>query len=200
MLNVTTRNLKKESNHQLRKKGIIPICYYANGEENQNYQVSEKELKKALGSHQSVLSFSTGEQAIVREVDRDPISHKILHVSFQGVKKGQLIVKEVPVHVLFHGKPTWQAEGYDFRLTHSLIKIEAPAESLPEQLELDITNLDPEEVVKVSALKISQGEILTDPDLDLGVFSKAKEEVEPEAEGEDTAEEVKVESDHNKKE
>ena len=95
---------------------------------------------------------------IIKDVQFDPVTEKIVHIDLLGLQKGEKIQIEVPVQ--FIGTPIGLKEGGV--LQHSLHKIEIkclPAE-IPEHIEVDVTNLKLGDAIHISDLKFDNFEIV----------------------------------------
>jgi large subunit ribosomal protein L25 len=69
----------------LLKEGKIPAVLYGPGIKNLNLEVDEKELEKILRRKNSsiVLKVEDNEyQVLIKEIQRDPIKGKIIHIDF----------------------------------------------------------------------------------------------------------------------
>jgi large subunit ribosomal protein L25 len=69
----------------LLKEGKIPAVLYGPGIENLNLEVDEKEIEKILREKNSpiVLKIDDKEyQVLIKEIQREPIKGKIIHIDF----------------------------------------------------------------------------------------------------------------------
>jgi large subunit ribosomal protein L25 len=69
----------------LLKEGKIPAVLYGPGIENLNLEVDEKEIEKILREKNSpiVLKVEDKEyQVLIKEIQREPIKGKIIHIDF----------------------------------------------------------------------------------------------------------------------
>jgi large subunit ribosomal protein L25 len=87
----------------LRRAGIVPATIYGPKQEPVNVQIPYRPLEIALakagGSH--LIELSTGkftQTVLVRSVQRNPISRKIMHVDFFALDMKSLLRTNVPVH------------------------------------------------------------------------------------------------------
>jgi large subunit ribosomal protein L25 len=188
---------------RLRATGRVPATLYGHGVEPTPIHVGAQDLLHLF--HQSGgasvlvdLRFDGQEHlTIVREVQRDHIHNRFIHVDFMAVGRDQQIVVDIELHEIGEAAGV-HAGGV---VEHHLREIEVrclPA-NVPERIEFDITNLQLNDSVRVSDLVPPEGvEILTDPDtmvlaivepavmdteLDLGVEGEeVPEEAAPEAE------------------
>jgi large subunit ribosomal protein L25 len=187
---------------RLRATGRVPATLYGHGVEPTSISVSAQDLlhlfHQTAGASVLVDLKLDGREllTIVREVQRDHIHNRFIHVDFMAVRRDEKIVVNVELH------ETGDSAGVHAGgvIEHHLREVELrclPA-NVPERLEFDITHLQLGESVRVGDLVPPEGvEILTDPDtmvlavvepavmdteLDLGVAGEeAPEAAAPEA-------------------
>jgi large subunit ribosomal protein L25 len=154
---------------RLRAAGRVPGTLYGHGVETTSIHVSAQDLlhlfHQSGGASVLVDLKVDGRQhlTIVREVQRDHIHNRFIHVDFMAVRRDQQIVVNVELH------ETGDSVGVHAGgvVEHHLREVEVrclPA-NVPERIEFDITNLGLNESVRVADLTPPEGvEILTDPD------------------------------------
>ncbi|MDF2891473.1 MAG: ribosomal protein [Clostridia bacterium] len=91
--------------------------------------------------------------AIIKEVQRDPVSHKIVHIDFQPVSLHEVIHADVPI-VIINGD---RAEKNGWILNRQLgqVEIEGEVESIPRNITIDASKLKLGDVLKVADLEVS---------------------------------------------
>jgi large subunit ribosomal protein L25 len=111
------------------------------------------------------LKLSTGgeEMCIIREVQRHPLTGKLVHIDFMRLLKGRKITVNVPVRI--HGKESCAGlkEGGVLENLRE-IEIETLPESIPEYIDVDISNLALDGMIYVKDLSLGNLTILADPD------------------------------------
>ena len=91
---------------QSRRSGRIPAVVYGHGQSATSMAVDTKEFETALRLHEGgnmivSLKFDGNEKtALIREVQRDPISQEILHLDFQEVSLTETVRVEVNVNLI----------------------------------------------------------------------------------------------------
>lgn len=169
-LEVFSRNLASKSNSRLRQEGLIPAVYYHHGESSIPISVSAKELEKMFKAHDSVINLSNGKLAIVKEVNRDAFG-SIVHLNFEGVVAGEKFHKKIPLKVFFDEELAgWAKSGRLLRHHLSEVEIEATPEHVPEYIEIDVTHVDADHVVRVKELNVAGYRIISDPDMEIASF------------------------------
>jgi large subunit ribosomal protein L25 len=102
------------------------------------------------------------EQAILRDVQMDPVKPNVVHVDFQRVSATEKLHIAVPIH--FVGEE--EAPGVKTEhgiMSHMVNEVDVsclPAD-LPEYLEVDVSNLNLGDTVYLSDIKVPEGVELT---------------------------------------
>lgn len=154
---------------RLRATGRVPATLYGRGVEPTSIHVSAQDLLHLFhqGGGASVLvdlKLDGNEYlTIVRELQRDLIHNRFIHVDFMAVARDEKIVVNVELHEIGESSGV-KAGGV---VEHHLREIEVrclPAD-VPERIEFDISRLRIGDSIRVGDLAPSDAiEILTDPD------------------------------------
>lgn len=184
----------KHSVKTSRKKGVIPCVIYGKKVGNMPISVDEKELYRVGGAHLIDVKLPEGSYpVIIREIQKHPISGKVIHVDFLQVDMDQKIKAEIPVQLV--GTAVGQKDGGILQHGVRAVEIEALPDQLPDALEVDISELGIGDKFTVADLqKTTPLTITSDPESFIVLINAPKmEEEEPAAEEEpgaaDTAEE-----------
>ncbi len=155
---------------QARRDGFIPGVIYGHGETPVALSVPKREfelaMKTAKGSNVIVglkLDGVAEQTAIIREVQRDPISYDILHLDFHRISLTEKVTVEVSIHLV--GVPDGVKNGGGV-LEHiaRTVEIECLATQIPGSIEADVSKLGIGDSVHVRDLVIPDAEVLSDPD------------------------------------
>lgn len=184
-------NLSKGYTTKIRKEGKIPGVLYGLNKESYNIELDELEMLKTLkivGEHGAVAIDLDGnmENTVIKETQRDPVTNKIIHIDFQRVDAGQKINAKVPI--MFEGEDVLVRKGYVSSTQMSEIEIQCIPEDLPRYITVDISKLEPGDIILVKDIVANENITIVD-DKDLVVTSIVYAEVEKE---EDDEEEVAV--------
>jgi large subunit ribosomal protein L25 len=207
-LSVQTREVTGKKVSRLRNEGIIPIIVYGGTLDNAlALQAPERELARALsaagGARVIDLEIDRGRSypVLARVVQRHPTRHAILHVDFLSVRLDQLIQAEIPVILVGDSPIEDSTEAMLTQITNSLT-IEALPDSLPSELEVDISGLtEVGQMVTAGDLTLDENvTLISDPETLLvsvvpPMRAPAVDEVEEPLEGEEeeAVDEVEVE-------
>lgn len=126
----------------LRNKGLIPSVVYGEGEPvltASEYVASEKVLTEA-GYHSPIDLDIAGKKqlAIVKDVQLDPVSRKIVNVEFQAVSADAAVEATTPI-VIVNFEASEASKIYHFAMTQALEEIDVKAKpaDLPKELTVD---------------------------------------------------------------
>ncbi|HEY5904250.1 MAG: 50S ribosomal protein L25 [Actinomycetota bacterium] len=169
---------------KLRAAGKIPAVLYGQGLETTPLTVDSRELSHLLhgsaGSNVLVDLMVDGEEhlAIPREIQRDHIHSKFVHVDFLAVSRTETITVNVPVHET--GDAAGVKEGGVVEHHLREVQIECLPQDVPDEIVVDITDVELGDMVHVSDLVTPAGvTILTAPeDAVLSVVTPAALRVE----------------------
>lgn len=176
---------------QLRMRGLIPAIFYGPGKDPVKLQVSPKDLEKVLtgayGRNQ-VLELAWGDEkelAIVKDLEVDPVSRRLLHADFYSVTKDRAVQTKVPFET--KGRALGVQKGAAMRKLFRELPIRAFPQDVPDAIVLDVTPLDMGAVVKVEDLLLPEGvEVTFSPNRRV-LLIEAKERKKPGAAGEEEA-------------
>ena len=205
-LKLEKRELTGKKLKDLRAKGLIPSVIYGGKEPilaASEYVVTEKVLEKA-GYHSPIDLEIDGKKrlVIVKDVQIDPVSRKILNVEFQAISAKEAVTAVTPV-VIVNYEESEASKTYHFALTQNLEEIEVKAKpaDLPKELPIDASGMETvEDKLTLAEIKLPEGVEYADKELDLEQVvaslydpaaeaeKRAAEEVAAEAETEATEE------------
>jgi large subunit ribosomal protein L25 len=178
---------------KLRAVGRVPAVVYGQGIEPASVSVDAKDLYHVLhagGANVLLDLIVDGEPqlALARDVQRDHIRNRFIHVDFLAVSRTEKITIAIPVQV--NGESVGVKAGGV--LEHHLWEIQAEClpGDVPDAIEADITELAVGDSLKVSDLPVPSGVTILSPEdeLVLAVVPPQAREVEEEVEGEEAAE------------
>lgn len=153
---------------QSRRAGRIPAILYGHGQAALSVAVETREFINAMrqieGGNMIVsLKLDGGERtALVREVQRDPLTHEIVHLDFQEVSLTEKVRVEVNVHLV--GQPVGVKEGGILEPITRQVEVECLATAIPGALDVDVSGLGIGDSVHVRDIQPQGIVILTDPD------------------------------------
>jgi len=178
---------------RLRREGIVPANIYGHGA-SRAIQAPLRALEHVLaqGGRTGIIAIAVdgkSETALMKDVQRDPRSGKILHIEFRAVSMEEEVTSLVPLRFVGESTAVTKLDGV---LTHprSEVHITARAGDLPDVIEVDISALDElNAAIHVSDLPPStRYKIIDAPEEVLAMVQPPKVEVEEVAEAVEAAE------------
>ena len=145
-LSLKKRELTGKKLKVLRASGLIPSVIYGGKEPvlaASEYVATEKVLGQA-GYHSPVDLDVAGKKhlAIVKDIQIDPVSRKIVNIEFQAISANEVVEATTPI-VIVNFEASEASKIYHFALTQSMEEIDVKAKpaDLPKELTIDATNL-----------------------------------------------------------
>lgn len=155
----------KNAMRRLRRTGRVPGVFYGPRYKDIPLSVNVKELERALSTKRGLVNLDiegVGEyEVIVREVQRDPASEKIQHIDLLGITRGEKITSTVPVKLL--GTPIGVKEGGILEFVRRSLRIECLPKDLPEEVDLDVSQIAIGESIHVEDILVENVVILNNP-------------------------------------
>jgi large subunit ribosomal protein L25 len=143
----------------LRKTGFVPGVLFGHGSTPLAIALEAKafdDLLKAGGkNHLLELTIDGGSRdtALVRDVQRDPITRRVIHADLQRVNATEKITASLPLVTVGVPDGVRNAGGVMDVVVHT-IDVTGPANALPEQIEADVTALKVGDHLYASDLKL----------------------------------------------
>ena len=166
VLNVENRTLMGKKAKRLFGEKKVPGVFYL-GEENVSVQADEAPIRSLARSHTTHLlkvKFQDGKEkrAILNDVQFDPVFGSILHFDLHGVKEGQRITLQIPVQLV--GTPKGAKDGGILQHSIHRIKIQCDPDSVPEHIEVNISELGITDSIHIKDIKVEGAKILDNPE------------------------------------
>ena len=174
----------------LRTGGKMPAVLYGHKEVSTPISISLMDFKKVWkeAGESSVISLSgVGEEkeALIHDVDFEPITGEPRHADFYIIEKGRKVQVKVPLNFIGIAPAVKEMGGILVKVIHE-VEVEAIPKDLPHEIEVNISKLENfESKIEVKDITVPTGvKILAKPNEVVALVSEAKEEeleVAPEA-------------------
>ncbi|MGH9245649.1 MAG: 50S ribosomal protein L25 [Acidimicrobiales bacterium] len=195
----TGRPIGSRASGRLRATGKVPAVVYGHGDP-VPVSIEWRSLRQVLTTEaglNALISLEVdGEQQLtmVKELQRHPIRHNVLHVDFLRIRADEPITVEVPITLTGEAEELQKADGTVEQVLYHL-DITALPTNIPTELTVDISHLQVGDSVHVSDLVLPEG-VTTDADADETVAAARIQvaEVEPEVAEEEAEEAVEGEA------
>lgn len=179
----------------LRRQGIIPAHVFGHKVKTEHIQIKAHDFKQVLekAGETGIVTLTVGSEkkpVLIRGTQVHPLTDDLLHVDFYQVNLLEKVTVNVPLEII--GESSAVEKKIGLLLTPiTEIEVEALPGDLPENIEVDISNLvEIGDEIKVKDLKIDKTkiEVLADEELVVAqigeLVTKEMEELEAEVEAE----------------
>ena len=162
-LKVSTRMaIGRQACKKLRAAGVIPAVYYGK-DMNKPYSFEEREFRQLMRSSAGSaalfrLQSADGEDelALIKELQRHPLTDAILHVDFIQVTRGQELQTKVPVVIVGEAFGVKHSGGI-LEVNMNEVEVRCRPSLLPSSVELDVSDLDLGDNLQVKDLEQIEG-------------------------------------------
>ena len=153
--------------NELRRNGYVPGTYYSKESDPISFTVFENDINPLVFTSEThMIQLSIGEDepllSVIKDVQFDPVSDKIIHIDLIGVTFGQVMNFEVPVNYI--GTAPGVKEGGILQVFLHKLEIACMPRHLPEHLDVAIDNLGMGDSIHVRDLSYENIEILNSDD------------------------------------
>ncbi|MGD2130739.1 MAG: 50S ribosomal protein L25/general stress protein Ctc [Lysobacterales bacterium] len=155
----------KGASRRLRRDGKVPAVIYGGHRDPVALTVQQDELLHATESEaffSSILEIRVGDgrtqQAVVRDMQRHPYKPIVMHIDFMRVSAEEVLRISVPVHFVGEeSSPAGKASGVVIQHQMTEVEISALPRDLPEYLSVDLSAMEPGDVVLLSDIVLPEG-------------------------------------------
>ncbi len=154
-------NVGKKDAKMNRASGKVPCVIYG-GKEELHFALDVKVLETLIFTPYTFLVDLDIEgkkfTATLQDVQYHPVSDKTLHADFLQVTPGKPIIVSLPIRV--EGNSPGVLRGGKLVKKFRKLKVKGLAENMPEEIVINISNMEIEDSLRVSDIKIPNIEIL----------------------------------------
>lgn len=182
------KEISKSARNSVRNAGNVPGVYYSRHDDPIAIDITEKSLKPLVyTSETNLISLEidgqSGElECVIKDVQFDPLTDKVIHFDLLGLTKGEAFQLEVPIQ--YHGTPIGIKEGGIVQQLLHKLDIECLPKDIPQRLDVEIGHLKLGDSIHVSDLKFENITILNLEESVLVSITHPKVEKTAEEEGE----------------
>ncbi|EHA6123709.1 50S ribosomal protein L25/general stress protein Ctc [Staphylococcus pseudintermedius] len=143
---------------KIREAGKVPAVVYGYGTKNVSVKVDEVEFIKLIREvgRNGVIELGVGSKQIkvmVSDYQYDSLKNQITHIDFLAINMTEERTVEVPVHLI--GEAPGAKEGGVVEQPLFNLEITATPDSIPEYIEVDISELNINDSLSVADVKVS---------------------------------------------
>jgi len=180
---------------RLRREGCVPGVIYGGGTDPQPFLVDERELRHALAARGAVLELAIGGDAtpaVLKDAHYDPVRGTTLHVDFLRVRLDVAIHSIVMLELVGAEEAPGVREGGVLEQVTRELNIEALPGDIPETVQFDVSQMQINDTVTLSAVTAPRGVTLLDDLEETVIATLVPPTVDIEAEEEALEEETEV--------
>ena len=192
-VNIRDNSTKGQLN-TIRNSGNVPAIIYGGKEQNQKISIPKKLLKSLIEKENflsTIISLNIDgkpQNVLPKEIKYHILSDEPIHVDFLRVLPGVKVKIEIPVNFINHDKSPGLKKNGVLNIVRRKVELKCPSEKIPENLTIDLDNVDIGESFKISSIKLDADVVPTIQGRDFVIATLAAPTVmkEPEkpAEGE----------------
>lgn len=168
-LTAQTRVTQRKSDlTNLRAEGLIPAVVYGAGMDTVSISLKKNEFGQCYKKSFTELAFYEIEldgkkyHTLLKEKQVHPVTREFLHLDFMVLPKKSAIELEIPINYV--GEPVGLKEGGVMDIVIRTAKISVMADSIPQDIEIDISHLKVGDNLHVSDLPAGNWEYKDNPD------------------------------------
>ena len=166
ILNADSRERTGSNKARVIRKvdGMIPAIIYGDEKDSLNIKLRLNELTKASQNelfYTQVLIIKNGdleEKVVLKELQKDPAKGKLLHADFLRVSRKTQLKVIIPINFLNEEECSGvKNEGGVLNKTIREIEIMCLAGNIPESIDVDVTDLDLGQSVRLTEISLPDG-------------------------------------------
>ncbi len=171
----------KNAARRLRASGIIPAVLYGDGDgQSKPLSVPGKIVDYTLHhlGDNALYDIDTGagsSTARIVDVQRDPVTGRLIHVDFAPVNMRERIEVTVPLHVV--GESPGAEEGGVLQQVAYEVRVESLPGDIPQELNIDVSNLGMNENLTLADIALPDGVVLVSDPEEIAVTVTAPTEI-----------------------
>jgi large subunit ribosomal protein L25 len=184
----------KNAARRLRASGMLPAVLYGDGDGASTALAVPDRVVDYTLQHMGDNALydidlgAGGSTARIVDVQRDPVSGRLLHVDFAPVDMQRRIEVTVPLHVV--GEASGIEEGGVLQQVAYEVQIETLPGDIPQELTLDVSSLGMNENLTLADLRLPEGiTLVSDPEEVAAIVTAPTEITEEELEAAGVVEE-----------
>ena len=184
----------------IRRNGFVPAVLYYSGEPNVNIAIDKSVLFHAMQSGQRIFEIDQdgdSQYTMIKEIQYHPVTDEIIHVDLMRVRRSEKMTIAVPLVLI--GEAIGVKEGGVLSQSLTQIEISCFPTDVPENIELDIEDLDLNAAKSVADIKLENEDIEIVSDASLNIVSITPPAAEEEIIEEDELDEEGLEDEEEQK-
>ena len=183
------KNTGKSFSKLVRKEGNIPCIIYGDKKDPIAININSSAALKLYNTGRMLttlldLELSNGDKlkAIPKDIQIDPVKDNIIHIDLLRLSGDSRVAVEIQVNFVGESNSPGIKKGGVLNVTRYSVELDCPALSIPEKIDVDISNLEIGGSVKLSdvTLPADVNPVITDRDITIASLTARAEEIEEE--------------------
>ena len=168
-------HIRKESGkgpaRRLREKGLIPAVFYGPGAETIPLTIDLSEFTKSSKKGRIKSTFvkltiddnggKIEKLSMVKELQVNPLTRSPVHIDFYEIRMDQNLTIDIPISI--EGQSVGIEAGGDLQISKRNLKVSSLPSLLPDFINVDISELDIGDSIKVGDIVLEEGIEILDP-------------------------------------
>ncbi|HEX2947913.1 MAG TPA: 50S ribosomal protein L25 [Clostridia bacterium] len=144
-----------------RRNGFIPGAVFGEGiDKGISVKFEQAQFAKLLKNHVKNAKLqlelgNTNRLCLVKEVQKDVVSGKVLHVDFQAVSENEVVRLKIPIN--YEGAHLLESRKLLLLPNVTELEVEGKLSVLPDSINVDVSGKKPGDKILVHDLKLVQG-------------------------------------------
>jgi large subunit ribosomal protein L25 len=163
----------------VRRAGRVPAVIYGDRKDPLTISLDPRDVDRELhspGFFATLYDLEVGgkkHRVLPRDVQLDPVSDRTVHVDFLRVAQDTEVTVNVPVNFVNDEESPGLKRGGVLNIVRHEIEFSCRADTIPQQIEIDLTGLDIGDSVHISMIQLPEGVTPTITDRDFTVATVA---------------------------
>ena len=147
----------------VRRQGQVPAVIYGAGQPAEPIALDFNQTRQLIfAGHFLTTVFDIAVEgrtvrAIPRDYQLDPVKDFPIHVDFLRLSEGQTVTVEVPVHFVNQEASPGLERGGTLNIVRHTVELVVPADNIPDSVDADLTGLDINASLHISAVRLPEG-------------------------------------------
>jgi len=172
---------------EVRRAEMVPGILYGNKQDSQMLSMSAKDIlmeftSKKIFSTVFTLDFGkTKAEGLVKDVQKHPVTDRVIHIDFLRIDKQSQVTVKVPVHFINETRSPALKRGGILNIISHELAIKCPAHEIPEFITVDLDGIESNASVLLENVNLPKNVAAANPLRDnilATVVAPSEEEVE----------------------
>ncbi len=151
----------KKSSNSLRAEDNVPCVMYRE-KENLHFYAHQNVFRGLVYTPEvflvNLIVDGKNYNAVMKDLQFHPVTDKVLHIDFMQVSEDKPVIIDIPLKIT--GESSGVKAGGKLRVKRRTLKVKGLVKDLPEHLEIDITNIEIGQSIKIGDLSYDKLEVI----------------------------------------